>query len=250
MKQQEEDRWLLARCRDAIRLGEKSPQFVGFLDEREVALARQVLQEEGCENARLWGGYEGAERQMLGVFPDYWPASEEEFPIAAVTVRYRREDSLSHRDFLGAVLGLGLDREKVGDLLVGETSCDLLVLEDIAEFLLLHLDQAGRARLKLAPLPLSAVEPPPVQVKLIRDTVATLRLDAVAASGFSLARGKASDAISAGRVQLNHQECVKPDRAVAQGDVISCRGLGKCVVKEVGGPSKKGRIMLVLERYV
>ena len=124
------------------------------------------------------------------------------------------------------------------------------MLEDVAEFLLLHLDQAGRVQLKLAPLPLDQVEPPPVQVRQIRDTVATLRLDAVAASGFSLARGKAADLISAGRLTLNYKECVKPDRAVGQGDVISCRGLGKCVVKEVGGPSKKGRIMLLLERYV
>ena len=76
------------------------------------------------------------------------------------------------------------------------------------------------------------------------------RLDAVAASGFSLSRGKAADLIASGRVQLNHRECVKPDHAVAQGDVLSCRGLGKCVLTEVGGPSKKGRILIVLERYV
>ena len=80
--------------------------------------------------------------------------------------------------------------------------------------------------------------------------MSSLRLDAVAASGFSLSRGKAADLIASGRFQLNHRECVKPDRTVAQGDVLTCRGLGKCVVKEVGGPSKKGRTMLVLERYV
>ena len=65
-----------------------------------------------------------------------------------------------------------------------------------------------------------------------------------------LARGQAADLIASGRVQLNHRECVKPDHAVAQGDVLSCRGLGKCVLTEVGGPSKKGRILIVLERYV
>ena len=87
-------------------------------------------------------------------------------------------------------------------------------------------------------------------MKLVRDTVATLRLDAVAASAFSLSRGKAADLISSGKVQLNYRECVKPDRPVAEGDVISCRGLGKCAVKEAGKLSKKGRIMIVLERYV
>ena len=98
--------------------------------------------------------------------------------------------------------------------------------------------------------PLDRLEPPAVETRTIRDTVSSLRLDAVAASGFSLSRGKAADLIASGRVQLNHRECVKPDHAVAQGDVLSCRGLGKCVLTEVGGPSKKGRILIVLERYV
>ena len=69
-------------------------------------------------------------------------------------------------------------------------------------------------------------------------------------SGFSMGRGKAAGLISSGKVELNHRPCVKPDRAVEQGDVITCRGLGKCLLKEMGGVSKKGRIMLVLERYV
>ena len=80
--------------------------------------------------------------------------------------------------------------------------------------------------------------------------MAALRLDAVAAAAFHLSRGKAADLISSGRLTLNYKECLKADRTVAAGDVLACRGLGKCVVKEVPGLSKKGRIMIVLERYV
>ena len=145
---------------------------------------------------------------------------------------------------------LTLDREKVGDLLVADGRCDVLALEEVADFLVFHMEQAGRVKLKCSPLPLDRLEPPAVETRTIRDTVSSLRLDAVAASGFSLSRGKAADLIASGRVQLNHRECVKPDHAVAQGDVLSCRGLGKCVLTEVGGPSKKGRILIVLERYV
>ena len=157
---------------------------------------------------------------------------------------------LTHRDYLGSILGLGITREKIGDLLVGSASCDVLLLPEIADYLLLNLESAGRVRLKVHALPLSDLELPQIQVKTVRDTVAALRLDAVMASGFSLSRGKAADLISAGRVQLNHRECGKCDRTVAQGDVISCRGLGKCSVKEIGGLSKKGRTMIVLERYI
>ena len=139
---------------------------------------------------------------------------------------------------------------QVGDLLVADGCCDVLALEEVADFLVFHMEQAGRVKLKCSPLPLDRLEPPAVETRTIRDTVSSLRLDAMAASGFSLSRGKAADLIASGRVQLNHRECVKPDHAVAQGDVLSCRGLGKCVLTEVGGPSKKGRILIVLERYV
>ena len=124
------------------------------------------------------------------------------------------------------------------------------VLDTVADFLLSSWNSAGRARLTVTEIPAAHLHIPEVRCEEVRDTVSSLRLDAVAASGFSLSRGKAADLIASGRVQLNHRECVKPDHAVAQGDVLSCRGLGKCVLTEVGGPSKKGRILIVLERYV
>ena len=138
----------------------------------------------------------------------------------------------------------------MGDLLVGEGACQVIVLEEAEKVLLTQLDQVGRQRVRAVPMALDELAPPVRQVKAIRDTVATLRLDAVASSGFSLARSKMADAISSGKVALNGRECVKPDRTVAEGDVITCRGLGKCVLKEVSGPSKKGRTMIVIERYV
>ena len=124
------------------------------------------------------------------------------------------------------------------------------VLDTVADFLLSSWNSAGRAKLTVTEIPAAHLHIPEVRCEEVRDTVSSLRLDAVAASGFSLSRGKAADLIASGRVQLNHRECVKPDHAVAQGDVLSCRGLGKCVLTEVGGPSKKGRILIVLERYV
>lgn len=251
----EEERLLLARVLDKLELtrSRSIPSHSGFLSPREQASVQALLHVCGHPRNAFFGGFQGAERAVCMFLPDW--AEEEDFlggedcPICALRASFTGA-GLSHRDFLGAVLGLGLDREKIGDLLVGDGHCDLLILEEVQDFLLLHLDQAGRTRLTLSPLPLDRIEPPELRVKIIRDTVSSLRLDAAAASGFSLSRGKAADLIASGRFQLNHQECLKPDRAVAEGDVLTCRGLGKCVIKEVGGPSKKGRIMLVLERYV
>ena len=249
-----EERLLLARALDKLELARDrgAPAHTGFLSPHERALIENgLIPAAGWPRHLFSGGWPGAERTVCAFLPDWqeedaWLASS---PLRALRCTWSGA-ALTHRDFLGAVLGLGLDREKVGDLLVGEGSCDVLVLEDVADFLLFHLDQAGRAHVKVSAIPLEEVNAPEVRVKAVRDTVSSLRLDAVAASGFSLARGKAAGRITSGKVQLNHQECLKPDRPVAQGDTISCRGLGKCVVKEVGGPSKKGRIMIELERYV
>ncbi len=133
---------------------------------------------------------------------------------------------------------------------MGESAAQIVCLRDAAPIILSQFGQAGRYRLRLREIPLSALAPAPAEVKLIHDTVSTLRLDAVLSCGFSLARGKAADAVTGGRVSLNHRECLKPDKPVGEGDVLTCRGLGKCVVKTVGGQSRKGRIIVEIERYL
>lgn len=109
---------------------------------------------------------------------------------------------------------------------------------------------AGRVRLHTASLPLEDLIPPEEKVKHIRDTVSSLRLDSVLASGFSLSRGKAAEAVTSGKVQVNWTDCQKPDRPVSQGDTLTLRGLGKCVLEEVGNQTKKGRVFITLKRYL
>ena len=251
------ERLLLARALDKLELARQRniPACTDFLSPQERVSVENLLNACGHPRHLFFGGYEGAERTVCAFLPDWqeaedWQGDGESCPVRALRCTWSGGQKLTHRDFLGSVLGLGLDREKVGDLLVADGRCDVLALEEVADFLVFHMEQAGRVKLKCSPLPLDRLEPPAVETRTIRDTVSSLRLDAVAASGFSLARSKAADLISSGRFQLNYRECVKPDRAVAQGDVISCWGLGKCVVQEVGGTSRKGRILLVLERYV
>lgn len=251
-----EERLLLARALDKLELARTRgvPAHTGFLSPQERRSVEALINASGRPRRLFSGGYEGAERTVCAFLPDWqeedgWLTGPD-CPVSALRASFPADAGLTHRDFLGSILGLGITREKVGDLLLGEGRCDIVILREIEAFLLLHLESAGRARLRLAPVSLDALEPPAVRVKLIRDTVATLRLDAVAASAFSLPRSRAAGLISSGRLQLNYKECVKPDRAVAEGDVLSCRGMGKCVVKKAGGTSKKGRIMLELERYL
>lgn len=252
-----EERLLLARALDKLDTARRKniPANTGFLSPAERVSVENLIAANGHPAHLFFGGYEGAERTVCVFLPDWqepedFLALAEEGPIAALRCTFRAEEKLTHRDFLGSILGQGITREKVGDLLVGEGKCDLIVLRELSDYLLQNLDSAGRVRLKVSAIPLSGVEPPAVQVKVIRDTVATPRLDAIVAAAFSTSRGKAADFIAAGRVQLNYRECTKTDKPVEEGDTLSCRGLGKAVVKSLGGLSKKGRVMVELERYL
>lgn len=227
------------------------PTNTAFLSPAEAQGARDLLRAAAIhEGFALLGGYEGAERRMLFFLPDWQEEADESESMTALRCTYRKEDTLTHRDFLGSLMAQGITREKLGDILVSDGSCDLIVSRDIAPYLLQNVTSAGRVKLSVSEIGLSGLNIPELKVKEIRDTVSTLRLDAVAASGFSMSRGKAQELISSGRVQLNHRETLKADAPVAQGDVVSARGLGKFEVAEVGGLSKKGRTALLLRRYL
>ena len=251
-----DQRVLLARALDKLEQAQSRgiPVHTPFLSPAEQACVTDLLNAWGHPRHFFFGGYEGAERQICVFLPDWqeqedW-LSDPDGPVTALRALFPKDADLSHRDVLGSLMGLGITREKLGDILFGQDGCDVLCLADAAPILLSQWESVGRWKIKLERISLDRLEVRPPEVRTIRDTVATLRLDAVLASGFSTSRGKAADLISAGRVMVNHRECTKPDRTVAQGDVLTCRGLGKCVIKEVPGQSRKGRIMLVLERYI
>lgn len=251
-----EERLLLGRVLDKLELtrSRSIPAATSFLSPQERAVVEALLNVTPHPDHLFFGGFECAERTLCAFLPDWLDAESwresEDCPICAIRCTFRTQDRPSHRDFLGSILGLGVTREKLGDFLVGDDRCDLLLLRELRPYLLQNLESAGRTRLKLQPIPLSAIAPPERKVQLIHDTVATLRLDAVCASAFSLSRGRAAELIASGKVQLNYRECLKGDHSVAQGDILSCRGLGKCSVKTVGGLSKKGRQIIELERYL
>ena len=251
----EETRLLLARALDKLDMAGRRgvPAHTQFLSPAQRAAVENLIHSSGHPRHLFAGGYPDAERTVCVFLPDWmeeedWPSGEH--PLAALQCTASPGAKLSHRDWLGSIMGLGLTREKIGDLLVEENRCQIILLAETAPIVLSQLEKVGRYPVSGKTIPLEDLTAPERTVKLIRDTFATLRLDAVTASAFSLPRSKASALISSGRVSLNHVECTKPDRPVNEGDIITCRGSGKCVVKQITGQSKKGRIMAELERYV
>lgn len=244
---------LLAKVWDKINGGMNRcvPASSCFLSPRELEMTRLLFGDP--EGLYRFGGYPDAERRMLCFLPEYLEEAflmDEESPVACLRATYFEKDILTHRDFLGALMGAGVARETVGDICVGTGSCDFFVTKEIVPWLLQNFVSAGRTRLHLQQIPLSEANIPEPEVKEIKDTLASFRLDAVISSGFRIGRSLAADHVNAGRAAINGLPCTKSDKSLAEGDTISVRGLGKITLVRVNGQTKKGRISVVIHRYV
>lgn len=196
------------------------------------------------------GGVEGAERNMAFFLPFYLEEDKldeaDYIRCVKVTAAFGQP---GHRDYMGAALGLGIKREWIGDILVTENVAHILCRSSVAEHLLASLDKVGRWGVKTKEAALGEVPVPKREMKESTFSVKSLRIDAVAAGMFNLSRTSAAEAIGAGLVSLNYGECLKPDAAVAEGDIISLRGRGKGTVLEIGGKSRKDRIFVTCGVY-
>lgn len=248
-----EDRMLLAKLWDKISAGIRRniPANTCFLSPREQEMARYLF--GNAEGLSFFGGVEEAARKILCYLPDYLDTTtlyDEDSPIVCLRARFYEGDSPTHRDFLGALIGCGIGRETIGDIYVGSDQCDFFVTKEIAPYLQQNFTGAGRTKVSISTISLQDAQIPPPNVKPIRDTLASLRLDSIIGSGFRIARGSACQYIHAGRVSVDGLPCEKPDKNIAEGACISVRGLGKIKLAAINGETKKGRISVVIDRYV
>ena len=246
-----EDKVLLAKVWDKINAGLRRniPASTCFLSPRELEMTRYLF--GNLEGLHAFGGYEGAERKMLIFLPDYLEEDAlMEGPPVCLRATFYEGDTPSHRDFLGALMGSGIAREAVGDICVGNGYCDLFVTEELAPYLLQNFTGAGRTKVRLEQIPLFQVEITEPESKQIKDTLASLRLDSVISAGFRVGRSQAAQYVSAGRAAIDGLPCEKPDKPVEEGCKISVRGLGKIKLSTVNGQTKKGRISVVIDRYI
>ncbi|MBR0139076.1 MAG: RNA-binding protein [Firmicutes bacterium] len=249
-----DDRLLLAQLEDKIaECSNGIFAHTAFLDSRQCALAASHCRSLGSFPL-LWGGYDDAERRTAMFLPDYMSEEEaksDEGPLALLRVSVPKgSPALTHRDYLGSLMSLGIKREVAGDIIVREGGCDIIILKEMGSYLLQEYSRAGRASLSPGLAPLSSLVLSEQRTEEITDSVASVRLDAVCASAFRLSRGKAQEAVHKGLVSVNGLQCLKPDYQPAEGDRIVLRGKGKAVLSSVGGTSRKGRLYIVIKKYI
>lgn len=218
--------------------------FSDFVTPAEIPLCRHAAKEHAL-TVTFQGGYPEAERVIAG-FSD-GPIEDEEFPILAYEIKWPHQKAPRHQDLLGGLMALGLSRACTGDIIVMPENA-VLFIESKCRYIETMFSEAGGCHLQVTLLSEWPEIEPPKGITL-HGNVSSLRLDAVVSEGYHLSRGDAVERINAGNVKLNHVQVFKPDARILRGDVISLRGAGRLVVEEIGQPTKKDRLPLVLTRF-
>lgn len=242
------DSALLAHIGDLIEgvRSKGAPRFSEFLDERQQVLCLPLAQRSGLPFL-FFGGWQDASRRMLGVFPEYWEAQGEDFPLAVLTARIPKGFSLCHRDFLGALMNLGIKREMVGDILVDGQGAWVFLQKRLAP-LVLQMDRVGKVGLAFQESESEAVDFEQ-RFQEQRVSLASLRLDCVVAAVCSLSRERAQEKIAAGLVSVDSLPCQRVERQLNSGCKISVRGEGKFILEHNGETTRKGRLCVNIKRY-
>lgn len=245
-----ENALLIARLEDIIKSSAKKqfPSFIGFLNEQEISVLLQYLKNSHINNYRFFGGYENSDRCLLGVsngdyIEDYY------YPIAGISFKYKPDFKLIHRDFLGSLMGLGLKRETIGDILTGDGYTVVFVKNDIKDYILSQIQKVGNVGVQVEDwdnytLPLKK------DFESINCTVSSARLDNIVSSLVPLSRDKSATLIKQGMVFVNSLVTDNVSHIVKTGDKISIRGKGKFFIQEFSGVTKKGRLKLIVQKYI
>jgi len=212
-----------------------------FLDLRQQELARAVAVNSPDIDWQLSGGYEEAERKRLIVYPEWCLVADAKIAYLQISHKDYKEQSIGHRDYLGALLNLGIKREKLGDIVVYNSTAFLIADTDIADFINNQLTRVKHSNVWVQTINKEEFVFDPPILKTLNATLASLRLDAAVAAAYNLSRSDANSLIETGNVKLNQIDIYKSSTLVKVGDLISVRGRGRFRIDEIGGLSRKGR---------
>ncbi len=238
---------LLPRIKDTVdsTFRTDKPKFLGFLSLEEAAFAKKYLANQSIKYS-FFGGNEDCERTYLGCFPDW--VTNENFPITALTFTFREIDILRHRDFLGALMALGLRRETIGDILIEKGRAVVFLNSDIVGFVAENLTKVGRVGVTAN---FSDNKDLPSRNKLSENfaTVASLRLDCIVSVFANCSRATAVSMIEIGLVSVNSVITEKTTKIISTGDAVTVRHKGKFIVSSTEKRTKKDRIVLAYKTY-
>lgn len=221
-----------------------------FLDPYQRSLSYSILNRFSDIAYHEEGGYDNAERKVIVIYPEYLRYCDLDDEISAIEVKpkYKFSD-LNHKDFLGAILGLGVKREKIGDINVSEDFTHIVISRELKDYILLNLDTVGKESVNLNEICLEKIYNIEDKCKEVHTTVSSLRLDAVISSAFNLSRNDSSSIIKSEKVKVNFKPINNISYMVNEGDLISVRKKGRVKLTSILGKSKKGKFRIQINKY-
>ena len=233
---------LIARINDLFSLCDKHCEMKcsDFLDGGELAVIEDEFQIPYGYNTLFFGGYENAERKVLCVFPEWQEPEESEVPISVIRFDVPKFRKLTHRDYLGTLMSLGIDRSKTGDILTDDEGAYVFVMSDIAEYVARNVNKIANAGVNTKIVDMADFIPPKPKTTEKMCVCASLRLDAVVAATLNISRGNTE----------NHREVLDRSKQVGEGDLLSIRNYGRFILKDIGNNTRKGRLHITVEKFV
>lgn len=255
----QEDKLLVAKIIDKIELSQKNNKIenTDFLDLYQAKIAQNIIEIYNFDNYIFYGGQENTERKILFVYPEKFAEIDKTKiygnTIKAIRINLPTENygKYSHKDYLGAVIKIGIKREKVGDILVDKQGADIIVLSEIEKYILDNLKSLTRfSKSTIESISIVDLKNVIVNKKEIKIIVPSLRLDSIVAELANTSRNKASEIISQERVFINYENQTKNTKLVKEKDLITIRGKGRFEIKEILGTTKKENLIVIVEKYV
>lgn len=256
-----EEKILIARIEDKARQCSDNSMITNsvFLDMHERSVVSSANIDLNGAKMFFYGGFGECERSIALFMPEYITEEPAEYfekypddePLAIVEIsKDRFSPALGHRDYLGAMMALGIKREMTGDIVVDESGCKIAVLTKLAPFIAENLGKAGRGTLKAKIIHPCEVKETAKAVGVHESfTVSSVRLDSIIKNAFHLSRGAAVEAIESGIIYVNDVECAKSDRKITAGDKIVFRRKGRIIINRCSEVTKKGRIIVEIKKF-
>lgn len=247
-----DDRLLANKILDAVEYCKKNFTYkaTSFLDPKQQKLVEMLLNKEKNIEHYCESGIENSERKLYIIYHEDYDKDNIEKPYHILEFSWYNKSNKkpSHRDFLGSIIGAGIKREMLGDIMLQEESAYVVCSKEVSDFILYNVDRIGSLSVKVQLAEqLNIAEE---NVNIINATVASLRLDSIIGAGFGLSRTKAAELIKSGRVRVNWEEKDLTSKVIKQSDVISIRGKGRIILEEISGNTRKDRIRITIKKFV
>ena len=255
----EKDRLLISKLIDKIRFCETKNkiQTTDFLDEMEQKLLENFLKSQKISNYFFTGGFEEAERKILVIYTEKLTDIIQNINLneyinsIRIILPNEMQGEYTHKNYLGGLMKLGISREKIGDILVDDKGADILLMPEMLKFLITNIPNLIRfSKSKIEQISLKNLRKIEIKMQTIKITVASMRLDNIVSELAKCSRGKANEILAQERVLLNHEIIEKTSKEVKENDIITIRGKGRFIIKNIVGNSRKGRLFIEVEKFI